>query len=142
MSAFQSFSPVTSKTFCVVTAPQLDGAAALASTSSAVLPPRTPATGRSSTGMLHFHSHNANIVVERFAFGKLANVVIGAIRPVGTAPNSPGLRTNQGSMPKFKSPKISTNFAHATASTTDATTRGIQRNVPSTGAQSVRRQLR
>ena len=54
--------------------------------------------------------------------------VIGAIRPVGTAPNSPGLRTNQGSMPKFKSPKISTNFAHATASTTDATTRGIQRN--------------
>ena len=54
--------------------------------------------------------------------------VIGAIRPVGTAPNSPGLRTNQGSMPKFKLPKISTNFAHATASTTDATTRGIQRN--------------
>ena len=24
--------------------------------------------------MLHFHSHNANIVVERFPFGKLANV--------------------------------------------------------------------
>ena len=23
--------------------------------------------------MLHFHSHNANIVVERFSFGKLAN---------------------------------------------------------------------
>jgi len=34
------FSPVTSKTFCVVTAPQLDVATALASTSSAVLPPR------------------------------------------------------------------------------------------------------
>lgn len=26
--------------------------------------------------------------------------VIGAIRPVGTAPNNPGLRTNQASMPK------------------------------------------
>ena len=23
--------------------------------------------------MLHFHSHNANVVVERFSFGKLAN---------------------------------------------------------------------
>src|ERR1700730_5103680 len=74
MSAFQSFSPVTSKTFRVVTGDQLDVAAALASTSSAVLPPGTPARARSSTGMLHFHSHNPNIVVERFAFGKLANV--------------------------------------------------------------------
>lgn len=54
--------------------------------------------------------------------------VIGAIRPVGTAPNSPGFRTNQASIPKFKFPKISTNFAPATASTTDAATRGIQRN--------------
>src|SRR5437868_6510977 len=53
---------------------------------------------------------------------------MGAIRPVGTAPNSPGLRTNQGSMPKFKFPDISTNFAHATASTIDPTTVGIQRN--------------
>jgi hypothetical protein len=56
--------------------------------------------------------------------------VIGAIRPVGTAPNSPGFRTNQGSMPKVKFPKISTNFAQASASTSDATTRGIQRSAP------------
>jgi hypothetical protein len=31
-------------------------------------------------------------------------------------------------MPQFKSPKIPTSFAHTTASTTDATNRGIQRN--------------
>jgi hypothetical protein len=31
-------------------------------------------------------------------------------------------------MPKFKFPKISTNFAQAIASTIDATTRGIERN--------------
>jgi hypothetical protein len=74
MSAFQSFSPVTSKTFCVINAPNFDAAAAVASTSSATLPPRTPATGRSSTGVLHFHSPNANIVVKPFAFGKLPNV--------------------------------------------------------------------
>ena len=30
--------------------------------------------------MLHFHSHNANIVVKRFAFGKLANVADDAVK--------------------------------------------------------------
>src|SRR5438067_5010734 len=35
---------------------------------------------RSSTGVLHFHSHNANIVVKRFAFGKLANVADDAVK--------------------------------------------------------------
>ena len=30
--------------------------------------------------MLHFHSHNANIVVERFPFGKLANVADDAVK--------------------------------------------------------------
>ena len=29
--------------------------------------------------MLHFHAHNANIVVEGFAFGKLSNVADDAV---------------------------------------------------------------
>jgi hypothetical protein len=60
--------------------PQIDEAAALASTGSAVPPPRTPASARSSTGVLHFHSHNANIVVKRFAFRKLVNVADDAVK--------------------------------------------------------------
>src|SRR5438105_2317800 len=53
---------------------------------------------------------------------------MGAIRPVGAASNSSGLCTNQASMPKFKPAKISTSFADVTASTTNATKRGIHGN--------------
>jgi hypothetical protein len=59
--------------------PQLDVAGAVSSSSSAILSPLKAAAARSSTGVLHFHSHNANIVIERFALGKLANVADDAV---------------------------------------------------------------
>src|SRR4029077_19493449 len=79
MNAFQSFSLVTSKTF-VTHPPQLGCSCRCLSGSLAVLPPVTAAaTPKSSTGVLYFHSHDANIVIEGFAFGKLTNVVNDAI---------------------------------------------------------------
>ena len=73
------FSGSTSKHF-VTQLLQLDVAAAVASGSSAILPPVTAAAKpRSSTGVLHFHSHDANIVVKGFAFRKLADVVNDAV---------------------------------------------------------------
>src|SRR5258707_15215371 len=51
------------------------------------------------------------------------------MRPVGTAPNFPGLRTNQASMPKLIPPRNSTSFAEATANTTNDRNRGTQRTL-------------
>ena len=44
-----------------------------------LLPVTAAATPRNSTGVLHFHSHDANIVVEGFVFGKLTDVVDDAV---------------------------------------------------------------
>ena len=43
--------------------------------------------------------------------------VIGDMRPVGTAPNLPGFRTNHASMPKLVAPRNSMSFAQAIANT-------------------------
>src|SRR6266576_6270500 len=59
---------------------QFSHSAAVTGGSLAILPPvRAAATPRSSAGVLHFHSHDANIVVEGFAFGKLTDVVDDAV---------------------------------------------------------------
>src|SRR5450432_1953337 len=58
-----------------------------------------------------------------------SSAVNGAIRPVGTAPNISGFRTNQASIPKCKPPAISTSFVQAMISTTEEKARDIQRIV-------------
>ena len=56
------------------------------------------------------------------------SAVMGAIRPVGTAPKCSGLRTNQASIPKLKPPRTSISFAHAIARTNEARARSSQRS--------------
>src|SRR6266404_5907369 len=64
---------------------------------------------------------------EPLAVNKRFEAVIGDIRPVGTAPNFPGFRTNQASMPKSIPPRNSMSFAQANANTATDSTRGTQR---------------
>src|SRR5207248_1583346 len=68
-------------------------------------------------------------LISAVAINTQFTAVMGAIRPVDTAPKCSGLRTNQASMPKLKPPRTSINFAHAIARTIAAQARGSQRSV-------------